>query len=205
MMETDKELNHEPTANQAHPQGATRRRFLKGTTLALPAVVSLHSGTALAASSLGCGNFNGNTQSYASVLVPSNNPPSDNRLRVPVELYRLLSLKAGKPANNPANWKVVVADTGAYFKGNNVWRKVADGTAVTGNELAAVVAAAVTADNGNSNNMKTGTIKYAIVHVSTSSGAIVAVGSPVNTVVSGAIVTSWTGACLTSLYNVKLV
>ena len=32
----------------AHPQQTTRRTFLKGTTLALPAVITLHSGAALA-------------------------------------------------------------------------------------------------------------------------------------------------------------
>ena len=204
-MEKNPEQSHESVAAPTSPQGSTRRHFLKGTTLALPVVVTLHSGAALAATSLGCGDFNGNTQNYASVLVPTNNPPSDNRFRVPVELYKKLKLQSD-PSNVPSNWQVVTNDPGCYFKGNNVWRLVTTGAEVLGDELAAVVAAAFIADTGgNSNNMKTGTINYAIAHVSTSSGAIVAVGSPVGSTLSNAIVTSWTGACLTSLYKIRLV
>ena len=198
-MEKNSEQTHESVTAPSSPQGSTRRHFLKGTTLALPAVVTLHSGTALAATSLGCGAFNGNTQVYAKVLCDSNNPPEDNRFRVPVLLYRKLTKSGGQ-------WGVADKNgPGHYFNGKvgtiDNWRFVADGTLVIGDELTAVINAA----NLDVKDFKTTTTKYAIAHVATQGGAIVAVGTPVNTPVTSAIVTSWTGACLTSLYGARLV
>ena len=196
-MEKNPEQTHESVTAPSSPQGSTRRHFLKGTTLALPAVVTLHSGTALAATSLGCGAFNGNTQVYAKVLCESNNPPEDNRFRVPVLLYRKLTKIKGK-------WTVDKNDTGHYFNGKvgatDIWRFVANGTLVGGDQLKAVIDAA----SLNVKDFKTETIRYAIAHVATQGGAIVAVGTPIQTQVPNAIVTSWTGACLTSLYGAKL-
>ena len=217
-MEKNSEQTHESVAAPSSPQGSTRRHFLKGTTLALPAVVTLHSGTALAATSLGCGGFNGNTQGYVKVLCDSNNPPEDNRFRVPVLLYRKLVkttvTSRGKP--NTVKWEVDKNNTGHYFKGKvgatDTWRfvvagpLVVAGTPVTGDELDAVRKAAIShQDIINVQFFATTTKKYAIAHVATQSGAIVAVGTPTTDKVMNAIVTSWTGACLTSLYGAKLV
>ena len=206
-MEKNPEQTHESVAGPTSPQGSTRRHFLKGTTLALPAVVTLHSGTALAATSLGCGAFNGNTQVYAKVLCDSNNPPEDNRLRVPVVLYRKLVKTTIK---GKVTWTVDENDSGLYFNGKvdatDNWRFVLDGTRVIGDELLAVIKAAnLDPDIKKVSFFKTTTTKYAIAHVATQGGAIVAVGTPVNTPVTSAIVTSWTGACLTSLYGARLV
>ena len=209
-MEKNPEQSHESVAGPTNPQGSTRRHFLKGTTLALPAVVTLHSGTALAATSLGCGDFNGNMQLYAKVLCDSNNPPEDNRFRVPVLLYRKLEkTTVTKKGKVTVTWNVVTGDLGHYFIGKigltDTWRLVANGTPVTGDELAAVKKAAIShQDIKNVQFFATTTKKYAIAHVATQGGAIVAVGSPANTQIQNAIVTSWTGACLTSLYGAKL-
>ena len=203
-MEKNSEQTHESVAGPINPQGSTRRHFLKGTTLALPAVVTLHSGTALAATSLGCGAFNGNTQDYVKVLCDSNNPPEDNRFRVPVLLYRKLTKSGGQ-------WGVADKNgPGHYFNGKvgtiDNWRFVADGTLVIEPEKDAVILAAIQ-DRSivDVASFNTKTTKYAIAHVATQGGAIVAVGTPVNTPVTSAIVTSWTGACLTSLYGARLV
>ena len=175
-----------------------RRRFLKGAGLSLPAVVTLHSGAARAAVSLGCGgNGNVSQTGYAILTVADH---ADDRLRAAVELYRLVQVKSGgNAANVPTDWEVNSSDPGSYFLGNGVWRKL-DGSEVSGNELQALVALAATAPT--STTIRTGTTQYAIVHVNTSNGSVAAVGSP--DPVANAIVTSWTGACLTSLYGVSL-
>jgi len=184
----------EPTSP---PQATLRRRFLKGTGLALPAVVTLHSGAARAAVSLGCGGNGNVSQTGYAILTAQDH--ADDRLRAAVELYRMVQVKSGgNAANVPADWEVNTSDPGSYFLGNSVWRKL-DGSEVNGNELQALVALAATAPT--STTIRTGTTQYAIVHVNTSNGSVAAVGSP--DPVANAIVTSWTGACMASLYGVS--
>lgn len=179
------------------PEGTLRRRFLKGTGLALPAVVTLHSGAARAAVSLGCGGNGNVSQTGYAILTTQDH--ADDRLRAAVELYRKVQVKSGgNAANVPADWEVNTSDPGSYFQGNGVWRKL-DGSEVTGNELQALVALAATAPT--STTIRTGTTRYAIVHVNTSNGSVAAIGSP--DPIANAIVTSWTGACMASLYGVS--
>jgi hypothetical protein len=187
---------------------AARRGFLKGTSLALPAVVSLHSGTALANTSLGCGGMGNLPQNYSKVCEDSYSPPPDNRMRKPVKCYRKLTKSGSK-------WSVVNEPAGTnpayYFRGitpgvaGKCWRKVSDGTRITNRgELAALTRARVGHSSiRNVANFDCGVTKYAIVHVSMHDGHIVAVGEPCGTTVPGAIVTSWTGACMASLYGHK--
>lgn len=186
------------TAPQATAPLAERRRFLRGTSLALPAVVTLHSGTARAATSLGCGGEGNVAQDGYIVLTDLDH--QDERLRASVELYRLVQLKSGGTSNNPADWEIVTSDTGAYFLGEDggaqVWRRL-DGSLVETDELAALQSLASDA------SIKTGTFKFAIVHVSTSDGTVTAVGAP--DAQPGSIVTSFTGACMASLYGVSPV
>jgi len=196
-METRNE--HRPAteaAHQASPPLIERRRFLRGTSLALPAVVSLHSGTARAATSLGCGGEGNVAQDGFAVLTDIDH--EDERLRAAVELYRLVQLKAGGTSTNTADWEIVAGDPGSYFLGQDggspVWRRL-DGSLVDGDELAALEALK------NEAAIKTGTTKYAIVHVSTADGSVTAIGSP--DVQLGSIVTSFTGACMASLYGVS--
>ena len=196
-METRNE--HRPAteaAHQASPPLIERRRFLRGTSLALPAVVSLHSGTARAATSLGCGGEGNVAQDGFAVLTDIDH--EDERLRAAVELYRLVQLKANGTSTNTADWEIVAGDPGSYFLGQDggspVWRRL-DGSLVDGDELAALEALK------NEAAIKTGTTKYAIVHVSTADGSVTAIGSP--DVQLGSIVTSFTGACMASLYGVS--
>lgn len=180
-----------------HSQPNLRRRFLRGTGLVLPAVVTLHSGGARAAVSLGCGGNGNVSQTGYAILTTQDH--ADDRLRAAVELYRKVQVKSGgNAANVPADWEVNTSDPGSYFQGNGVWRNL-DGTEVTGNELQALVALAATPPT--STTIRTGTTRYAIVHVNTSSGSVAAIGSP--DPVANAIVTSWTGACMASLYGVS--
>lgn len=185
------------TAANRLPEGTLRRRFLKGTGLALPAVVTLHSGAARAAVSLGCGGNGNVSQTGYAILTTQDH--ADDRLRAAVELYRKVQVKSGgNAANVPADWEVNTSDPGSYFQGNGVWRNL-DGSEVTGNELQALVALAATAPT--STTIRTGTTRYAIVHVNTSNGSVAAIGSP--DPIANAIVTSWTGACMASLYGVS--
>jgi len=177
---------------------ADRRRFLRGTSLALPAVVTLHSGTARAATSLGCGGQGNVAQNGFAVLTDSDH--EDERLRAAVELYRLVQLKDGGTPANTSDWEIVSGDPGSYFQGQDgdtsVWRRL-DGTLVDGYELAALEALK------NEASIMTGTTKYAIVQVSTADGTVTAIGSP--DVQVGSIVTSFTGACMASLYGISPV
>lgn len=185
------------TAANRLPEGTLRRRFLKGTGLALPAVVTLHSGAARAAVSLGCGGNGNVSQTGYAILTTQDH--ADDRLRAAVELYRKVQVKSGgNAASVPADWEVNTSDPGSYFQGNGVWRNL-DGSEVTGNELQALVALAATAPT--STTIRTGTTRYAIVHVNTSNGSVAAIGSP--DPIANAIVTSWTGACMASLYGVS--
>lgn len=198
-METKNE--HSPAAEPAHQATsamAERRRFLRGTSLALPAVVTLHSGTARAATSIGCGGEGNVAQDGYDILTDVDH--EDERLRAAVELYRLVQLKADGTSTNTADWEIVGGDTGAYFLGQDggtpAWRRL-DGSLVEGDELAALEALK------NEAAIKTGTIKYAIVHVSTADGTVTAIGSAEAQL--GSIVTSFTGACMASLYGVAPV
>ena len=75
----------------AQPQHTTRRTFLKGTTLALPAVITLHSGAALANISVSqCV-----TQRANIAALPVISPNQDQLGRNLVNVYEKLRKKAG--------------------------------------------------------------------------------------------------------------
>ena len=225
-MEKNSEQTHESVAAPTSPQGSTRRHFLKGTTLALPAVVTLHSGTALAATSLGCGGM-GNLPQTTKVLCDVNDSTGHkNYMREPVTLFRKITI--GTTGNNR---KVTVKHPGAesYFKGMGVWRHVGTSSgpaagvpvdvALELEALNKLESNQVTVKNGKPyvtlgtktyevidfDQFKTSTTMLAVVHVSTSpqtGGLPVAVGAPLGSV-HNAVVTSLTGACLASLYALK--
>jgi hypothetical protein len=125
MMDENLEQNSEPAEAQTEAHGATRRRFLKGTTLALPAVVTLHTGTALANTSLGCGGQGNLTQLNVPVVVTTK----DAYMRESVTLFPQFTI-------DTPNLKIrsVAAPTPFFFKGLSVWRYVSTGQEVSANE-----------------------------------------------------------------------
>ena len=185
---------------------ASRRKFLKGASLTLPAIVTLHNGTALAATSLGCGGMENMPQTYANVLLDeANYHVTDNLFRVRVEICKALKLNT-----TSHNWEADTDQTKGYFQdtfsGTNIWRNL-DGTLVVNKstmvdnngrgELAALIAGVVP-----NNKYSPSRFKYAIAHVSKLSGNILAVGTPIGgTPPLNTVITSWTGACLTSIYS----
>jgi hypothetical protein len=221
-MEINENIDSTPAdATQAQPSAA-RRKFIKSTSLALPAVVTLQSGTALAASSSGCGAKI--SQSYAAVLL-DNYPPGDNRMREEVLLCKKLTYKK---VNGVFKWTIENNASTAYFLGKKdgaaTWRYEATGEPVvntgtdpdkleldaillmSGNLLGKIVTlSANKIDAGAKAKFQTTTKRYAIVHVAVDGvlkGQRVAVGQPVGKIVPNAICTSWTGACLASIYGV---
>jgi hypothetical protein len=125
MMDENLEQNGGSAVTHGEEHGATRRRFLKGTTLALPAIVTLHSGTALANPSLGCGGQGNLTQLNVPVVVPNK----DTYMRESVTLFPQFTI-------DTANFKIrsLATPTPFFFKGLNVWRYVSTGLEVTANE-----------------------------------------------------------------------
>ena len=230
-MKKNPEQSHESVAGPTKPQGSTRRHFLKGTTLALPVVVTLHSGAALAATSLGCGGM-GNLPQTTKVLCDVNDSSGHkNYMREEVKLFRKVAITSG----NNKTVTVVQNDAGSYFKGMGVWRhagttggpaagvpvdvnlalyealnklesnQVTAGTTPSTNSKLYVTLSGVTYQVIDFDKFKTSTTMLAVVHVSTSpqtGGLPVAVGAPLNSV-PNAVVTSLTGACLASLYALK--
>ncbi len=213
-------MNREPPPpSESEPSAidTTRRKFLKGTTLALPAVVTLHSGAALANSSIACSNVK--PPSYTKVLCDTY-PDQDNCHRVKKELYKKLDfVDINKGTKKPPNWDWVISTTdtnGYYFEGqdqlgNACWRYAADGKCVPNtlktstssphHELDAVK------KNCINTKMRTGKQKYAICHVSLSTGLPVAIGTPVaeQNTVTGCVVTSWQGSCLASIIGHRTI
>ncbi|MBI2799549.1 MAG: hypothetical protein HYX63_04590 [Gammaproteobacteria bacterium] len=187
---------------------ASRRKFLKGASLTLPAIVTLHNGTALAATSLGCGGMENMPQTYANVLLDeANYHVTDNLFRVRVEICKALKLSTAKDGNK--SWGIDTDPTKGYFKdtfsGANIWRNLngslvvnAPGVVDSGNhgELDALVLGLVP------NKYTPSRFKFAIAHVSKRTGNILAVGTPVGGAPPlDSVITSWTGACLTSIYS----
>ncbi len=124
-MDENLEQNREPVEAQADAPGATRRRFLKGTTLALPAVVTLHAGAALANSSLGCGGQGNLTQFNVPVVVTTQ----DTYMRESVTLFPQFTIDTTK-----FKIRAVANPTPFFFKGLSVWRYVSDGLDVTADQ-----------------------------------------------------------------------
>ena len=183
----------------------SRRKFLKGATLTLPAIVTLHNGTALAATSLGCGGMENMPQTYANVLLDERGYHlTDNLFRVKVEICKALILSTAKPLTwgpDPSLTKGYFQDT---FSGANVWRNL-DGTLVVNTP------GVVDSNNrGKYDALVFGIhfqytpskFNFAIAHVSKTTGNILAVGTPLNGAPPpNSVITSWTGACLTSIYS----
>lgn len=184
--------------DQRHPEASTtptaggdervesRRRFLKGTTLALPVVTTLTPGAAQALTSMTCGDKalldGGLTPDF--LLTPPNS--DDGHYRLPVVVYdREVPLDDGN-----GNITMVGNEEPTYFsgidQGQPVWRSFVDGSVVS------------TEDPPDLRNPPDISLTgYAIVHVSATDGSTVSVGakdSPPN-----AIVTSAAGACMNSL------
>lgn len=211
-------MDHVPEDTQMPSDASTvlggltsRRKFIKGASLVLPAVVTLHNGTALAATSIGCGGMGNIPQSYANVLTKTYAPPPDNLFRVSVEIFSTLKLttqstgKAWLPDPTDAN-KFYFRATGSSDNGK--WRRQ-DGTEVVNDginfdqagdgELSALISKLP------SLKITPKQCRYAIAHISTSDGTLVAVGLPINTPPpGGSIITSWTGACIASICGIKL-
>ncbi len=206
-MET-KEIRDEMPTDATQQLNTGRRNFIKSTSLALPAIVTLQSGTALAATSYGCGGNGNISQTYAQVLVDGY-PPSDNRLRGKVTLCRALTYSKSKK-----EWSVSTGNAGSYFLGKDstgdCWRyldgkPVLDGSKAEEKFLTAVKMAAMNDPRiKNCASFKTTNVKYAIAHVSVSDGSVVAIGHPdPKNPPMNAMCTSWTGACLASIYGHK--
>jgi len=190
------ETNREPAASQR--QVASRRRFLKGTSLALPAVMTLHSvsAQAVARSSAYCAN------DVDATAAPHLTSSQDSYFRNQVEVFsKIISNGNGGYTSN---------GTATYFLGSvggsAKWRLVASGDIIPDEEIPFVNAPA------NINVLRIVPIEtvpvnvfpqqYAIVHFDNQSGAVISVGAPLAEVNLGtAMVTSLTGACLHSLWG----
>lgn len=155
-----------------------RRQFLKGTSLALPAVMTLHSQAVQAVTSITCGQ----KALDSGITVPCVSSTDDGCLRQVVTCYDKL-IKVNK--------KMVGNGTNTYFQGlapgspSPVWRHM-NGSLVPDSEVQYI----------NTKDMR-GKTTRAICHISAIDGSLVAVGSPTNP--TNCIVTSATGACMASL------
>jgi len=191
-------MAHEELRNDATPQSpddariAARRRFLKGTTLALPAVMTLHSVAAQATARSSGAQCANNVPQYPCVHLRQD---QDDYARAKVGCYDKLY------ENSEGKW--VGDGKQTYFRGVNsvnqleCWRKVADGSVVTSSEELKLI-------NHETNTKRTGGTpgpcgdpRYAIIHFSAIDGRVMAVGEPQTPV--GCIMTSITMACLHSL------
>jgi len=171
---------------------AARRRFLKGTTLALPAVMTLHS-VAAQATARSSGSQCGNNVPQSPCVHLRDQP--DDYFRQKVACYDKLT------QNNKKAW--VRNGTATYFQGINstnqqqCWRYVKDGTIVPTNEVPYINCATNVYRKSSSSSTTPVTYKHAIVHFSAIDGSVMGVGEPQTPV--GCIMTSITMACLTSL------
>ena len=191
----DKE-NTTPTLENeaAQPYQTTRRTFLKGTTLALPAVITLHSGAALANISVSqC------VTERANIAAPVISPNQDQLGRNLVNVYEKLQKKTGGGYEvNPG-----VAQP-FYFagieNGVDVVRYISSGLIVPTTEYGEVNG------SGFPNWLMTPALpkQYAIVYYNTDKiggGTVVSVGSPTNPSPTHASTVSAAGACITSLMH----
>jgi hypothetical protein len=181
-----------------HRQGASRRRFLKGTSLALPAVMTLHSvsAQAQAASSAFCANdVDATAASHLTI-------DQDSYFRNKVEVFSKIieDGNGGFESNGEATY--FLGSVGGSAK----WRMVNTGAIIADEDIRFVNAPA------NMNVLRVVPIQtvpvdvfpqqFAIVHFDNQSGAVISVGAPLGEVNLGtAMVTSLTGACLHSLWG----
>ncbi|MGR8921566.1 MAG: hypothetical protein ACU85V_18275 [Gammaproteobacteria bacterium] len=172
-----------------------RRQFLKGTSLALPAVMTLTPGAAQAMVSITCGQKALDSDLTAEcLLVPPDNT-DDGMYRMPVTLYDRLVAELDEHGNPKldANGNPVLVPTGeaTYFmglsNGETVWRDCSSGLPLGTEDP----------DDLNSSPNLMYPTGYAIVHIDAENGEIVSVGSPDNP--SNAVITSAAGACMASL------
>jgi len=200
--------------DDAHgPAATSRRKFLKGTSVALPAVMTLHSGTALAATSLGCGG-QGNLAQNAPVLVDPATNPHDPYMRKLVGLYPKIELKRVS-----GEWRLIVAtDKIPYYffhQDGYPWRHVGP-EPTSGSEIAdagirealgrlkngvasstiTLLATGKTYKIVNKSSFKKLGDAAALVNLN-GNGDQIAVGAPPGT--TGTYITSLTGACFHSL------
>ena len=182
---TDIELSNDSghSADKAQARITSRRQFLKGTSLALPAVMTLHSGTAQAITSITCGAKAYAAQQSASCVTTG----SDGCYRLPVNCYdKLVSKKV--------NGKTVKVGNGTptYFLGKkpsgtggvvDCWRDMSGAEVLDTTVI-------------NKSGSPCGT-RQAIVHISCKDGSIQAVGS--GTTPTNCIITSAAGLCMASL------
>ena len=131
------ETNHESSQSPSEPStGTTRRGILKGTSLALPAIVTLHSGAALANSSAAANC----TAALSSYPVCSVAPTNGTLLRIQTHCLRAIEVKSSLPGgtslstSNVTTYYQVSPNSGAaYFlgftgqtSGTPAWRSTGD-------------------------------------------------------------------------------
>ena len=192
----DKEMTTPIGENEAaQPQQTTRRTFLKGTTLALPAVITLHSGAALANISVSqCV-----TQRANIAALPVISPNQDQLGRNLVDVYEKLRKKTGGGLEiNP------LVTQPFYFagieNGVNVVRYITSGLVVPTTEYGKVNGPGFVNYLGTPPLPK----QFAIVYYNTDKvggGTVVSVGSPTNPSPGHASTVSAAGACITSLMH----
>ena len=180
----------------AHPQQTTRRTFLKGTTLALPAVITLHSGAALANISVSqCVAQRANI-----AALPVISPNQDQLGRNLVDVYEKLRKKT-----SGVGYEVDPEVARPYYfagieNGADVVRYISSGLIVPTTEYGEVNG------SGFPNWLMTPALpkQYAIVYYNTDKiggGTVVSVGSPTNPSPTHASTVSAAGACITSLMH----
>lgn len=173
-----------PENAAANAKRLARRKFLTGTAMALPAVMTLTPGSAMAMTSITCGQKALDSGATATCLLKPPSNCNDGKFRLPVKLHDKLvwdsTAKRMKP-NGVATYFEGMKD------GNSVWRKCSTG---------AVASTSMPTDCNPNPQLATPT-GYAIVHITADAGKIKHVGSPTNP--SNCIITSAAGACMASL------
>ena len=172
---------------------ATRRRFLKGTSLALPAVMTLHS-VAARATALSSGTQCANNVPQSPCVHIRSQP--DDYFREKVACYDKLVYNSTRKIWTRNN-------TATYFQGINCtdqqacWRYVSNGSIVPSTEVPQINCATNISRKQSSSSATPVNHQYAIVHFSAIDGCVMAVGEPQTPV--GCIMTSISMACLNSL------
>lgn len=187
-METNLEKSQEPVAIPSAPRPTSRRYFLKGTSLALPAVITLHSGTALANAvarqSLACGG-QGNLSQNTPVLCAKGDTAGELYMRQEVTLYKKLTFGTESVSTTTGKGKASVTTTSTiktitigdtkgagdryYFEGKGVWRYcglVGDppGTEVKPLEKAALAQLKLATLTGKNDSIKIDGATYKVIN-----------------------------------------
>ena len=179
-------------SNAEETRIANRRRFLKGTTLALPAVMTLHS-VAARATALSSGSQCANNVPQ-SPCIPLR-PQPDDYFREKVACYDKLV------KNSRKQW--VRNNVATYFQGINstnqqqCWRYCSDGSIVPTTEVPQINCLQNPMRKASASPATPINYQHAIVHFSAVDGSVMAVGEPQTPV--GCIMTSISMACLASL------